>query len=78
MKVAGGRSPTSFLRKNRIAASVAKGTVYCLPPTCPDSIAGRRKSPLTMVEQFDVVLGIACHAIYHAGQIQLIKRLAGE
>lgn len=43
-----------------------------------DIEAGRRKSPLTMIEQFDVVLGIACHAIYHAGQIQLIKRLAGE
>ena len=27
-------------------------------------------------EQFDLVLGITCHAIYHAGQIQLIKRLA--
>jgi hypothetical protein len=24
---------------------------------------------------FDLVLGITCHAIYHAGQIQLIKRL---
>ena len=27
-------------------------------------------------DQFDVVLGITCHAVYHAGQIQLIKRLA--
>ena len=26
-------------------------------------------------EQFDLVLGITCHAIYHAGQVQLIKRL---
>jgi len=43
-----------------------------------DVDAGRAKSPLTMIEQFDVVLGIACHAIYHAGQVQLIKRLAGE
>ena len=25
-----------------------------------------------------VVLGITCHAIYHAGQIQLIKRLRGD
>ena len=24
---------------------------------------------------FDLVLGITCHAVYHAGQIQLIKRL---
>ena len=43
-----------------------------------DIEAGRTKSSLTMIEQFDVVLGIACHAIYHAGQVQLIKRLAGE
>jgi hypothetical protein len=26
----------------------------------------------------DLVLGITCHAVYHAGQIQLIKRLAAE
>ncbi len=28
-------------------------------------------------ERFDLVLGATCHAIYHAGQIQLIKRLHG-
>lgn len=27
---------------------------------------------------FDLVLGITCHAIYHAGQVQLIKRLCEE
>lgn len=37
--------------------------------------AGRVQSPLADAERFDVVLGITCHAIYHAGQIQLIKRL---
>jgi len=26
-------------------------------------------------EAFDLVLGITCHAVYHAGQVQLIKRL---
>jgi hypothetical protein len=26
-------------------------------------------------ERFNLVLGITCHAIYHAGQVQLIKRL---
>ncbi|HET9947595.1 MAG TPA: DinB family protein, partial [Longimicrobiales bacterium] len=25
--------------------------------------------------QLDLVLGITCHAVYHAGQIQLVKRL---
>lgn len=38
--------------------------------------AGRRRSALP--ESFDLVLGITCHAVYHAGQIQLIKRLAAE
>jgi len=26
-------------------------------------------------QQFEIVLGLTCHAIYHAGQVQLIKRL---
>jgi hypothetical protein len=29
-------------------------------------------------ERFDLVLGVTCHAIYHAGQVQLIKRLHGD
>jgi len=37
----------------------------------------RRASPLDETERFDLVLGITCHAVYHAGQIQLIKRLVG-
>lgn len=41
-----------------------------------DSLAaGRVKSPLAEAERFDLVLGITCHAIYHAGQVQLLKRL---
>lgn len=30
---------------------------------------------LSDAERLDFVLGITCHAIYHAGQIQLLKRL---
>jgi len=37
--------------------------------------AGQVPSPLTETERFDLVLGITCHAVYHAGQVQLIKRL---
>ena len=37
--------------------------------------AGTAVSPVSDSERFDVVLGITCHAIYHAGQVQLIKRL---
>ena len=36
---------------------------------------GRTTSPLSESERFDLVLGITCHAVYHAGQIQLIKVL---
>jgi hypothetical protein len=36
----------------------------------------RAQSPLSQSERFDLVLGITCHAVYHAGQIQLIKRMA--
>lgn len=40
-----------------------------------DISAGRTRSPLGEPERFDLVLGITCHAVYHAGQVQLIKRL---
>jgi len=33
------------------------------------------KSPLDSSEQFDLVLGITSHAIYHAGQVQLVKKM---
>jgi hypothetical protein len=36
---------------------------------------GRAHSPLAADARRDLVLGITCHAIYHAGQIQLLKRL---
>lgn len=38
--------------------------------------AGTIASPLSPAERFDLVLGITCHAVYHAGQIQLVKKLA--
>jgi hypothetical protein len=38
---------------------------------------GRVSSPLAEGEQLELVLGITCHAVYHAGQVQLIKRLRG-
>ena len=37
--------------------------------------SGARTSPLGEAERFDLVIGIAGHAAYHAGQIQLIKTL---
>ena len=35
-------------------------------------------SPLDGRAQLNLVLGVASHAIYHAGQIQLIKVMAGQ
>ena len=43
-----------------------------------DIEAGKATSPLADTERFSLVLGITCHAAYHAGQIQLIKRLQGD
>jgi uncharacterized damage-inducible protein DinB len=39
--------------------------------------SGARTSPLGEAERFDIVIGITGHAAYHAGQIQLIKKLIG-
>jgi hypothetical protein len=43
-----------------------------------DIVNRRLKSPLVPSERFDLILGITCHAVYHAGQIQLLKRLHDE
>jgi hypothetical protein len=43
-----------------------------------DIEAGHSTSALPDDERFGLVLGITCHAVYHAGQVQLIKRLRGE
>jgi hypothetical protein len=40
--------------------------------------SGQVGSPLGDVERFDLVLGLACHAVYHAGQVQLLKRLRAD
>lgn len=37
--------------------------------------AGEIRSPKSPAEQLELVLGITCHAVYHAGQIQLVKVL---
>jgi DinB superfamily len=43
-----------------------------------DVETGKVTAALTADERFNLVLGITCHAIYHAGQVQLIKRLRGK
>jgi hypothetical protein len=46
-----------------------------LSRTVGEVAGGDRPSPLSETEQFDFVIGITGHAAYHAGQIQLIKKL---
>lgn len=47
--------------------------------TLLDEVARRNvSSPLDEKELFDLTLGITCHAVYHAGQVQLVKRLKAE
>lgn len=40
-----------------------------------DIDSGRATSPLNEAERFDLVIGITGHAAYHAGQIQLVKKM---
>jgi hypothetical protein len=40
-----------------------------------EAIGAGESSPLGESERFDLVLGITAHAVYHAGQIQLVKTL---
>ncbi|HET7219047.1 MAG TPA: DinB family protein [Vicinamibacterales bacterium] len=39
---------------------------------------GTQRSAVPNAERLGLVLGITCHAVYHAGQVQLIKRLRGD
>jgi hypothetical protein len=42
-----------------------------------DSLDARESGETqTRAERLDLVLGITCHAVYHAGQVQLLKKLA--
>jgi DinB superfamily len=38
----------------------------------------RSGAKMSADERFEQVLGITCHAVYHAGQVQLLKKLAEE
>jgi hypothetical protein len=64
-------SRLSWSRISEVVGNEQQQLAQCLT----DIDAGRSSSPLGESERFDLVLGITCHAVYHAGQIQLIKRL---
>jgi hypothetical protein len=59
---------------NEVRAAV-EAEQHRLASVVADLGAGRAGSPLTDTQRFELVLGVACHAIYHAGQVQLLKRL---
>jgi hypothetical protein len=42
-----------------------------------DIETARATSPIAAEQRRDLIIGIMCHAIYHAGQVQLLKRLQG-
>jgi DinB superfamily len=59
--------------------AVVDGQQQRLATLVSDIESGRVRSRLSEAERFALVLGITCHAVYHAGQVQLIKKLhAGE
>jgi hypothetical protein len=67
----------STMRWSRVLEVVAREQEQLA--ACVSAIGeGGGRSPLTERERFDLVLGITCHAVYHAGQIQLLKRLASS
>jgi hypothetical protein len=70
----GDRSPLAW---PEITAAV-DAEQRALATAIADVGAGRTQSSVAAAERFDLVLGITCHAVYHAGQIQLIKRLHAQ
>jgi len=40
-----------------------------------DKVGHDGNASLSEAERFNLVLGITCHAVYHAGQVQLIKKM---
>jgi hypothetical protein len=71
--VLGGEKPLTW---SQVQATV-ENEQRRLVALVADIEAGRKASSLGDEERFNLALGIACHAIYHAGQVQLIKRLIG-
>ena len=75
----GGAEPLELGDGSRLGWPQVQATVdaqqRALLALVNDVETGRVRSSLAEPERFALVLGITCHAVYHAGQIQLIKRL---
>lgn len=66
-----------FAKADKIKA-VVEEQQYRLAALVAGIAAGRVKSAVPASESLGLVPGITCHAVYHAGQAQLIKRLRAE
>lgn len=55
--------------------ALVQGELQRLRDTVEAVSAGKAASPLDETARFELVLGIAAHAAYHAGQVQLVKKL---
>ena len=56
-------------------AKILENEQVKLAATVEEIESGRATSPLRETEQLELLLGVTCHAVYHAGQVQLLKRL---
>lgn len=59
--------------ESRLSWSAVRKTLAAAHASLGKAVLG--KSPLGEAERFDLVIGITGHAAYHAGQIQLVKKL---
>ncbi|MEO8680689.1 MAG: DinB family protein [Vicinamibacterales bacterium] len=66
-----GESPLPWERIRETVAAAHQGLAKAIVAIGADQL----RSPLGEVERFDLVIGITGHAAYHAGQIQLVKKL---
>ena len=71
----GSLFPGHMPSRGRTILTVVDTQQQRLAKLVSDIEAGRVHSRLSDSERFALVLGITCHAVYHAGQIQLIKKL---
>ena len=79
-----GRAPEPFLVKGEDWFELGEGKGPSWPAirraleAYQQQLAGAIDSTLPEGERFDLIMGITCHAVYHAGQIQLVKRLVEQ
>ena len=74
----GSCNPVRAACRGRQSSRSLTSSSVTSPRFVDDIEAGRARASSTRLseaERFALVLGITCHAVYHAGQVQLIKKL---